>query len=80
MNAKILEEIGAEREKQDARFGAAHDNRLSVAEWASLIDKRLYHLIHSWDSDMELDQRRAFIEIASIAVAAVAAYDRKGGL
>lgn len=71
---RILEEVAAERTRQDKRWGGPeHDDALDLYCWENSIQRRLYVAI-SCDGG---DWRREMIKVAALAVAAVESLDRK---
>jgi len=76
----VLHEIAAERDRQEAShgFGAEHDDRHGLAEWAWLLGSRVHELACPWNDAMGIDPRRVLVEVAAIAVAAVESLERKG--
>lgn len=74
INTGVYEEIAAERDRQDAKWGGPeHDDTHSAYHWSSYIEERL----HSGDQMTAEESRRLFIEIGALAVAAVESADRK---
>lgn len=74
--ADILTEIAAERVRQDMKWGGPeHDDTHTHTDWLNLIDKRLAPPASHRTPAVEY--RRAMIEIAALAIAAVASFDRK---
>lgn len=71
--ADILHDVWIERERQDIKWGGAtHDDHHSMDEWRELIRGRVDR-----EPLSRADDRRLLIEIAALAVAAIAALDRK---
>lgn len=69
----ILQEIAAERKRQDEKYGARHDDQHDVIDWQAFIEYQLDEAVMA-DAD---DARERFIKVAALAVAAVESYDRK---
>lgn len=75
----ILDEIQAERDRQDSKWGGAqHDDTHSTAEFVQLIEDyagwaRVMAVMGSLDK-----ARNRLIQVAALAVAAVEVIDRKG--
>jgi len=75
--SNILEEVRAERDRQDAKWGGPeHDDTHDQETWARLIDDRLPY---PEDANTCKEYRQDMIEIAALAVAAVESLDRKAG-
>lgn len=71
---KILEEIKAEREYQDYKWGGPrHDDGHSANDWIAYITSYLGKNEMSYNN---LDFRNDMIKVAALAVAAVEWYDR----
>jgi hypothetical protein len=71
--AEVLHDVFIERERQDIKWGGAdHDDQHDSRSWRALIVSRTEREPLSRDDD-----RRLFVEMAALAVAAVEAYDRK---
>ena len=65
----IYDEIKAERERQDAKWGGpAHDDLHSMSEFAQFISQRL------WGHETT---RKEFVQVAALAVAAIESLDRR---
>jgi len=75
----VLQEIAAERDRQEEShgFGPEHDDQHGEAEWAWLLGNRVHQLACPWNEVLGLDPRRALVEVAAIAVAAVESLERK---
>lgn len=69
---EVWDEVVAERERQDVKWGGPrHDDGHAVIDWADFISQRT--------ADIALcrtNERRAFVEIAALAVAAIESMDR----
>lgn len=61
--------VAAERERQRAKWGDAHDLMHPVSDWMALIIERLG----------ERDERKALVEIAALAIAALDTLDSDDG-
>lgn len=82
ISEKVLAEISAEREKQDANWGGAeHDKRHSAMDWRAMIEA---YLLRAWQAWMALAEyrndgwgcrctviRKAFVSVAALAIAAL---------
>jgi hypothetical protein len=77
--AGVVAEIAVERGRQVNEHGwtPEHDDGLGKDAWAWLLIRRLSDLSCPFEDEMSDDPRRALIEIAAIAVAAVEAIDRQ---
>jgi len=77
----VLDEIGAERARQMESHGwrPDHDDTHQLQEWAWLIAARSHDLSCPWPDDYlpHPEPRRALVEIAAIAVAAIESWDRR---
>lgn len=73
---QILDDIAAERVRQDAMWGGEkHDDAESQERWASFIMVYLGKYAH-WDAS-EVTQRTNLVKLAALAVAAIESLDRK---
>lgn len=73
--AIVLEQIAAEREKQDRQWGgASHDDEHTRRDWLGFIKEHRDRAQRSIDKDA--DYRHRLIVIAALAVAAVESLDR----
>lgn len=77
----ILSEIATERARQEQSHGrtAEDDDLHSLHEWAWLIAHRAHALSCPYPDEYlpDPDPRRALVEIAAIAVAAIESWDRR---
>lgn len=85
---KILEDVAAERVRQDEQWGGVdHDDQHCYVTWMDIVRKRadkaemeanLYNYAYG-DQEMEVDAayRKRLVEIAAVAVAAIEAHDRR---
>jgi len=72
----VLQEIATERWRQDCHWGGpAHDDTHTPYEWERLLHERVYHLTDCV-GEAQARYRRALVEIAALAVAAMQAWDR----
>lgn len=70
----IMQEVLQERASQDAKWGgSSHDDEHTPEDWADFIDERLYRLV----TGSKEDARKALVQIAALAVAAIESMDRK---
>jgi len=76
MQADILDEIVAEREYQDGKWGAAFDDANTVNDWAAYLG--IYTGKATAITAPPAERRRQMLKVAAIAVAAVEAFDRNG--
>ena len=73
----IYDDIQAERNRQDQKWGAVHDSDHTPSEWYEILDTYSKKAaIDAQDRDFG-DARRRYIQVAALAVAAVEALDRK---
>lgn len=71
---KVLHEVYLERRHQDIKWGGSyHDDTHTSDEWRYLIRDRIGR-----EPLSAADDRRLFVEIAALAVAAIEAHDRRG--
>lgn len=83
----IFEEVLAERQRQDERWGGpAHDDTLCADEWTNLLFETTWEAAHACELNIQeiavSRYRQALVKIAALAMAAIAACDRhafKGG-
>lgn len=72
MTDQVINEVVAERRRQDEKWGGPeHDDQHLTDDFFSLIDARITYNMKISDS------RKALIEIAALAVAAVESLDRR---
>lgn len=76
---QIFHDIVAERNHQQERWGDTFDDGNSAADWQQFINNQFTRGF-SYTGDLQEDQRKALINAAAIAVAAVEAFDRNDGL
>lgn len=73
----VIEEVGAERRRQDAKWGGpANDDAHSPQEWADILYRLIEEAEDASRDDNDRDYRRVMVEIAAVAVAAVERHDR----
>lgn len=73
----ILSEITSERVYQDNKWGLDFDNKNTINDWGSYIG-----IYTARGTSMGADkptQRSALLKVATLAVAALEAFDRNGG-
>lgn len=70
--ADVLHDVWVERNKQNIKYGAGHDDQHSMDEWRELIIGQANRAPLT-----RTDDRRLLIEVAALATAAVEALDRK---
>lgn len=74
----ILNQIDTEREYQDAKFGTKFDDNNTANDWTTYITQQVAKA-----APLKMDHvafRKAMIKTATVAVAALEALDRNGGL
>lgn len=72
----VYVEVWDERRRQDAKYGAAHDDELTAADWVERLDDKLVLADLERVTKDELHYRRRMIQVAALAIAAVESYDR----
>lgn len=76
----VYDEIKAERERQDQRWGGPeHDDEHSASDWANLVYQYLYSAFGEAEGkrhDAE-GYRGRMLQVAALAVAAIESHDRK---
>lgn len=78
MRGKIFEQIGAERDAQDAKWGAEFDDRNTSYNWAAYIAQYATHnLIGDPRAASEVLFRDDMVKVAALAVAAIESIDRR---
>lgn len=73
----LFEEIREEREYQDSKWGTEFDNKNTVNDWVAYIAQYSGYAIKMGNSTVE--QRRHMLKVATLAVAALEAFDRNEG-
>jgi hypothetical protein len=73
----LIDEILKERKYQDEKWGTEFDDKNTLNDWAAYIGRYTGNAI-SIDSPPKT-QRKQLLKVATIAVAAVQAFDRNGG-
>lgn len=73
----IYQEIQTEREYQDSKWGTKFDDKNTVNDWGTYINLYLGRATTMGASTQE--QRLGLIRTASLAVAAIEAFDRNNG-
>lgn len=76
-NMSILDEIKAEREYQNGKWGVVFDDKNTVNDWGAYINVYLSRALTMLAGPGE--QREALVQVASLAVAAVETFDRNTG-
>jgi hypothetical protein len=75
--AAILAEIDGERDYQNKKWGTDFDNKNTLNDWATYIN---LHLSKAATMGVKSDeQRRQFLKVASLAVAALEIFDKNNG-
>lgn len=79
---RVLTEIEAERERQDAEWGQEHDDAQRAPHWESLIreygEMAFESRMKTGNHDMA-EWRRRMLQVAALAEAAVEWIDRRDG-
>lgn len=73
---RVLEDIKAERDYQDSRWGTEFDDKNTINDWVTYI--ATYCGRASSFSASPSQQRRDMLKVAALAVAACEAFDRNG--
>ena len=73
----ILEEISSEREYQNTQWGVTFDDRNTLNDWVTYIC--MYSGKAADLANVPADQRMYLLKTATLAVAALEAFDRNGG-
>lgn len=68
----VAAEVLAKREEQDKKFGPGHDDQHDSDDWYEILDDIMLGL--SRDQDLN---RKLFVDVAAVAMAAVESMDRK---
>lgn len=72
----ILDEITTERAYQDQKWGTAFDDANTVNDWGAYIG---IYLARATTMNASADeQRKGMLQVATLAVAALEAFDRNG--
>lgn len=74
---EIVAQVHDERENQDAKWGADHDDKHGEGDWTRLIVRQLGQAEYAIESDQMSTWRQQMIQVAALAEAAVESYDRK---
>ena len=69
----VLGEVGDERARQQSRWGADHDQGHSWPEWRHLMGLRIALVGPQFNDEQVARRRRALIELAALAIAAIEA-------
>lgn len=78
MREKIFKEIDAERDAQDAKWGAEFDDRNTAYNWAAYIAQyATRNLIGNPRAASEVLFRADMVKVAALAVAAIESTDRR---
>jgi hypothetical protein len=73
----VLDEVGAERESQDARWGAFHDDHHTTVEWWLLLRERNSKIRKAVEIGNYVDLRKQLVIMAALSIAAIESMDRK---
>ena len=78
MHAKAMQDLAAERLRQDLKWGGAeHDDKHDVADFCRYIRNYTGWAEQMADMGSEDKARRRLVQVAALAVAAVESMDRK---
>ena len=69
----VSDEVRAERQRQRSRWGAKHDQGHSWPDWRYLMGLRMALVGPQFNSEQIAERRRALIELAALAIAAIEA-------
>ena len=72
----IFEEIEKEREYQDGKFGSEFDDKNTVNDWVTYVNRYASDAAFTGSPDM---QRTKLLKVATLAVAALETFDRNDG-
>jgi hypothetical protein len=75
----IFFNIETELLSQEQQWGHIVDDRHTAADWQTFINEQFYRGFNS-RGDLQGNPRKALVNAAAVAVAAIEAYDRNGGL
>lgn len=75
--SNVTEEIKAERAYQDGKWGTAFDDKNTVNDWGAYIGSYTGNATNM--NATPAQQRKALVKVASLAVAAIEAFDRNNG-
>lgn len=75
--AGVLFELAIERERQSDTGRDADDDAKPIDHWSWLLQKRAMDMAHPYYRDDAVIVRRALVETAAIAVAAIESIDRR---
>ena len=73
----VADEVRAERQRQRSRWGAAHDRNHSWYDWRGYMGERLSKVGPQHNQRDVVARRRALIELAALAIAAIEASDAR---
>lgn len=74
----IYDEIKAEREVQDKRWGGpAHDDNHLYVHWCGFICKQLGEITYAMNINVV---RYCFVQVAALAIAAIESIDRQAAI
>lgn len=69
---RVLNEVREERRRQDEQWGQVHDDQHTVDDWLMLIDRYRPCVCR----DCKHKNRKALVQVAALAVAAIESLDR----
>lgn len=73
----IINEIKAERDYQDKKWGYEFDDKNTLNDWATYIN--IYLAKATAMGIQKEEQRKMLVKVATLAVAALETFDRNGG-
>jgi len=77
---RIFDEVDAERDEQDTKWGADFDDRNTPYNWAAYIGQySTRHLIGDPRQVSEATFRADMVKVAALAIAAIESIDRRAG-
>ena len=76
--SEIFAQIDAERVYQDGKWGVEFDNANTPNDWAAYINLYMGRATAMENRKDLAKQREAWVKVATLAVAAVEAFDRNG--
>ena len=72
----VFDEVAAERERQDEKWGPVHDDTHTTKAFLDFIHDKKTETTLAWFHQRDPDVRKRLIQIAALAIAAVESIDR----
>jgi hypothetical protein len=73
----VLDQIRVERAYQDAKWGSTFDDKNTANDWAAYVAQYVGQAAFAKQPE---EWRRQMVKVATLAVAAIEAFDRNSGL